>query len=47
MMLDHSTIGEFKISMTSYTKDIFNKFPEEIQGAAATLAGDNLFKSDN
>jgi len=44
MHLDYSEEGKCKITMSPYTQDIIDSFPEEIVGISTTPAADHLFK---
>eukprot|EP00804_Cyclotella_cryptica_P005871 CCRYP_000147-RA/>CCRYP_000147-RA protein AED:0.12 eAED:0.13 QI:0/0/0/1/0/0/3/0/1214 len=45
MDLDYSEAGKCKITMSGYTKEVIDGFPEVIEGTAATPAADHLFQT--
>ena len=45
MDLDYSDKGKCRITMSGYTKEVINAFPEVINGAGATPAADHLFQT--
>lgn len=44
MALDYSEEGKCQITMSSYTKEIIDAFPEVINGSSSMPAVDHLFK---
>eukprot|EP00804_Cyclotella_cryptica_P003532 CCRYP_002153-RB/>CCRYP_002153-RB protein AED:0.61 eAED:0.32 QI:0/-1/0/1/-1/1/1/0/615 len=45
MELDYSEEGKCRVTMSRYTKEVINGFPEVIEGTAATPAADYLFQT--